>query len=217
MNKHTAIYMRVSTEDQRLDSQETELKRHCGLRGWNDTKVYTDTISGATGSRPDLDRLVQDMRAGKVERLVCYKLDRLGRSLTHLALILEEMQRLRVPLICTTQGIDTSDDNPAGRLQLGVLMAVAEFERSMIRDRTRAGLVAAKERGRKLGRPATLSKRASEVSALKKRGMGVRAIARELRMPPSSVHSVLGKVVRAEARAEPHKLIHRRPRLSAVN
>ena len=82
---------------------------------------------------------MQDMRAGQIERLVCFKLDRLGRSLTHLALILDEMNRLKVPLICIAQGIDTSTDNPAGRLQLGVLMAVAEFERGIIKERVNAG------------------------------------------------------------------------------
>ena len=87
----------------------------------------------------EIDRMVGDLRAGKVERVVIFKLDRLGRSLTHLALILEEMNRLKVPLICTSQGIDTSEDSSVGRLQLGVLMAVAEFESGIIRERTLAG------------------------------------------------------------------------------
>jgi len=193
MNKQTAIYIRVSTEDQRTDSQESELRRYCQLRGWTDTTAFTDKISGVTSTRPDLDRLMNDVREGKIERLVCYKLDRLGRSLTHLALILDELNRLRVPLICMSQGIDTSDDNPAGRLQLGVLMAVAEFERSMIRERTKAGLAAARERGRKLGRPAKLDKKREQILGLKGQGLGVRAISRELALPVSSVHLVLSK------------------------
>ena len=123
--------------------------------------------------------------------MVCYKLDRLGRSLTHLALILDEMTRLGVPLICTSQGIDTSGDNPAGRLQLGVLMAVAEFERDLIKERVNAGLRAAKIRGVKLGRPGTLEGRREDVMRLKKAGMGLRAIGRELKMPPSSVSKIL--------------------------
>ena len=71
---------------------------------------------GAKASRPQLDQLMQDIRSGKIERLLVFKLDRLGRSLTHLALILDELNRLKVPLIASSQGIDTSDDNPAGRL-----------------------------------------------------------------------------------------------------
>src|SRR5438132_8403662 len=122
--------------------------------------------------------MMQDIRGGRVERLVVYKLDRLGRSLTHLALILDEINRLKVPLIASSQGIDTSDDNPAGKLQLGVLMAVAEFERGIIRERVNAGLAAARERGVRLGRPAKLVKRTDEIVKLRESGMGVRAIAR---------------------------------------
>ena len=134
---------------------------------------------------------MQDIRAGTVERLIVYKLDRLGRSLTHLALILNELNRLKAPLIASSQGIDTSDDNPAGRLQLGVLMAVAEFERGIIKGRVNAGLAAAKARGVQLGRPATINERAVEISKLKAQGLGIRAIAREVKMPPSSVHKAL--------------------------
>jgi len=191
MNKSTAVYIRVSTQDQKPDSQSEELRDYCRLRKWNHTIVYIEKESGAKTSRPELARLMTEIRGGKIERVVCFKLDRLGRSLTHLALILDEMQRLEVPLICSSQGIDTSDDNPAGRLQLGVLMAVAEFERSLIRERVQAGLRAARTRGVRLGRPPTLRGRADEVQKLKKSGLGVRAIARQLRMPPSSVCRIL--------------------------
>ncbi|MGO8930223.1 MAG: recombinase family protein [Limisphaerales bacterium] len=187
----TALYVRISTLNQRTDSQQEELKRYCRQRGWTNLSWYIDKISGGKSSRPELDRLARDMRAGNVERLVVYKLDRLGRSLTHLALILDEMNRLKVPLIASSQGIDTSDDNPAGRLQLGVLMAVAEFERSLIKERVNAGLAAARQRGIQLGRPATLNGRAAEVRKLKAKGLGLRAIGRELKMPVSSVHKAL--------------------------
>ncbi len=188
---NTAVYIRVSTEGQRTDSQEQELKRYCRQRGWSKLTIFTDKISGAKTSRLQLDKLMQEVRGGSVARLVVYKLDRLGRSLTHLALILDELNRLRVPLIASSQGIDTSDDNPAGRLQLGVLMAVAEFERGIIKERVNAGLAAAKARGVQLGRPATINGRAVEIRKLKAKGLGLRAIARALRMPPSSVHKAL--------------------------
>ncbi len=193
MNGITAVYIRISTNSQKTDSQRRELLAHCRQRGWKKVAVYEDKLSGVSTSRPALDKLMQDMRAGRLERLICFKLDRLGRSLTHLALILDELNRLKVPLICIGQGIDTSTDNPAGRLQLGVLMAVAEFERGIIKERVNAGLKAARARGVRLGRPVTLDKRAEEVMALKKRGLGVRAISRKLGMAPSSVHSVLNR------------------------
>jgi putative DNA-invertase from lambdoid prophage Rac len=191
MNTYTAVYIRVSTKDQKLASQEVELDRCCKVRGWKNVERYTDRMSGAKTSRPELDRMLTDLRAGKVERVVVYKLDRLGRSLTHMAMIIEEMTRLKVPLICTSQGIDTSGDSPVGKLQLGVLMAVAEFERDIIRERTVAGLEAARERGVTLGRPPTLKRRKAEVTKLKAAGVGIREIGRRLKMPPSSVHAVI--------------------------
>jgi putative DNA-invertase from lambdoid prophage Rac len=149
------------------------------------------SIGGAKSSRPQLDRLMQDIRSSKIERLLVFKLDRLGRSLTHLAPILDELNRLKVPLIASSHGIDTSDDNPAGRLHLGVLMAMAEFERGIIKVRVNDGLAAAKARGVQLGRPATINGRADEVRGLRTQGLGLRAIARPLGMPPSSVHKAL--------------------------
>ena len=188
---NTAVYIRISTEGQRTDSQEQELKGYCRQRGWKDLTLYVDKICGAKTSRPELERLMQDIRAGTIERLVVCKLDRLGRSLTHLALILDELNRLQVPLIASSQGIDTSNDNPAGRLQLGVLMAVAEFERGIIKERVNAGISAARIRGVRFGRPATINGRAAEVKRLKAKGLGLRAIGRELQMPVSSVHKAL--------------------------
>ena len=89
---------------------------------------------------------------------------------------------------CTSQGIDTSNDNPAGRLQLGVLMAVAAFEREIIRERVNAGLRAAKARGVRLGRPATNGVHSQAVRRLLAEGKGIRAIARDLGVPVASVH-----------------------------
>lgn len=188
---NTCIYVRVSTSDQTTNSQEHELRVHCDRRGWRDVQIYSDQISGAKFTRPGLDALMAAVRAGKVERVVIFKLDRLGRSLPHLALILDELQRHGVALIATSQGIDTSNSNPVGRLQLNVLMAVAEFEREIIRERVNAGLAAARARGVKLGRRPGHNATPAEVKALKARGLGVRAIARELKMPISSVWVML--------------------------
>ncbi len=133
---------------------------------------------------------MSEVRRGRIDVILCQKLDRLGRSLPHLAQIIAELTAHNVALICISQGIDTSDANPAGRLQLGVLMAVAEFERAIIRERVNAGLKAAKAKGVKLGRPERLSAFAEAVKELAGRGLGVRAIAKELRLPVSSVHKL---------------------------
>lgn len=189
----TAIYVRVSTANgtQTTDSQEHELTEYCQRRGWKEFTFYRDQKSGAATGRQGLEQMMADVRAGKVKRVCIFKLDRLGRSLSHLALLLDELQRHSVPLVVSTQGIDTSNENPAGRLQLAVLMAVAEFERGIIRERVNAGLAAARARGVCLGRPCTLNRRRGEVLNLREQGRGIRAIARELNMPVSSVGKLL--------------------------
>jgi len=148
-----ALYLRVSTVEQSVDAQKLELEEYCRRRGWDDVREYRDVISGAKSSRIGLDMLMRDVRKRSVQAVVCVKLDRLGRSLTHLVQIIAELTAHGVALVCPSQGIDTTDTNPAGRLQLHVLMAVAEFERSLIRDRTKAGLAVARAKGKKLGRP----------------------------------------------------------------
>ena len=191
MNTFTAAYVRISTQHQRTDSQLRELKRYCQQRGWKKVEFFVDKISGEKSTRPELERMVKELRSGRVERVVSYKLDRMGRSITHLCLLVDEMTRLGIPLICTSQGIDTTEGNPCGKFQLDVLKAVCEFERNLIRDRVNIGLDAARARGVKLGRPASLHKRAGEVMALKKKGMGLRGISRQLGMAVSSVHSIV--------------------------
>ena len=186
-----AIYSRVSTDKQTHDSQLNEVREYCRRRNWNAVTEYADVISGAKFSRQGLEKLLGDVRRGRVEAVVCFKLDRLGRSLPHLAQLLAELTGHKVALICTSQGIDTTNDNPAGRLQLGVLMAVAEFERSIIQERVAAGLRAAKANGVKLGRPATLTQHAHSVRSLVNQRLGVRAIARRLKLPVASVFKLV--------------------------
>jgi DNA invertase Pin-like site-specific DNA recombinase len=176
----TAIYVRVSTAEQSFDSQLQELEGYCRRRGWADTSIYSDHASGSGVRRAGLETMLRDVRAGRVARVVVYKLDRLGRSLPHLALILSEFGEHKVAFICTSQGIDTTDSNPAGRLQLGVLMAVAEFERELIRERVNAGLSAARSRGVKLGRRRSHAITRDQVEAMLAGGLSQRGAAKQL-------------------------------------
>ena len=152
-----------------------------------------NTISGTKTSRAGLDRLMALVRRGKVDIVVCFKLDRLGRSLSHLAALIGEFNAHNVALVVPAQGIDTSGANSAARLQLNILCAVAEFERDLIRERTLAGLVAARKRGARLGRPRSIDQYRSQVLELKGRGMSRRAIAGELGIPASNVGRLLAK------------------------
>lgn len=190
MDKITAVYMRVSTEEQSLASQKLELKKACEIRGWTNLEFYSEKMS-AVKHRVELERMLANARAGKLERIVCFKLDRIGRSLAHLAVIMDELSKLKVPLVCTSQGIDTSDDNPVGRLQLGVLMAVAEFERGIIRERTLAGQAAAKAAGVRFGRKPIPEDKQAKVRAMRTNGHTMRSIAAALAMPVSTVHKIL--------------------------
>jgi DNA invertase Pin-like site-specific DNA recombinase len=190
--KQIAVYGRVSTDAQSHASQLREVRAYVRRR-WSKAKVeeYLDKASGAKFSRQGLDALMANVRQGRVDVLVVYKLDRLGRSLQHLAQLLGEFETHRTALVATSQGIDTSDSNPAGRLQMHVLAAVAEFERSVIKERINAGLAAARDRGAQLGRPRTLDRRRAEVGKLMRRGMSGRKIAARLKIPEGSIFTVM--------------------------
>jgi DNA invertase Pin-like site-specific DNA recombinase len=136
-------YGRVSKEDQNLDAQKDELKA-AGCE-----KIYTDKISGAVDDRTGLDDLLSFARPGDV--LVVCRLDRLGRTLKKLILLVEELSAKGIGFKSLRESIDTT--TPGGRLVFHVFGALAEFERALISDRTKAGLVAAKARGRCGGRP----------------------------------------------------------------
>lgn len=162
-----ALYLRVSTGEQTVEPQRRELLDYCQRRGWTDVREFADAMSGAKWTRLGLNALMAEIRRGRIDLVLCVKLDRLGRSLAHLAQLAGELESHKVALVCTSQGIDTTDGNPAGKLQLGILMAVAEFERALIRERTNAGLEAAVARGSVLGRkPMVLSEQQRETLQL---------------------------------------------------
>ena len=153
MAVNVALYLRVSTDEQTTDSQRLELRAEAARRGWEIVAEIEDTASGAKFSRTGLDQLMKMVRRHSIKAVVCYKLDRLGRSLAHLVQLVAEFDAHGVALVCTSQGIDTSNTNPAGRLVAHVLMCVAEFQLSLIREATRSGLKAARARGARIGRP----------------------------------------------------------------
>ncbi len=142
-----AIYARVSTLDQQPENQLAELRRYVAARGWDAAVEYVDHgVSGSKDRRPALDRLVKDAQRRKFDVLVTWKLDRLGRNLKHLITFLEDLQALGVAFVSLGEGIDAT--TPAGKLQMHILGAIAEFERGRIVERVRAGLARAKAQGR---------------------------------------------------------------------
>ncbi len=147
-------YARVSTQDQNLDLQNDALKA-AGCEN-----IYTDKMSGTKKNRPGLEEILGFIRKG--DTLVVWRLDRLGRSLKHLIQVLNMLDERGVYFKSIQESLDTS--TPGGKLIFHVFGALAEFERDIIRERTMAGLAAARARGRKGGRPRKLSKKKVEMA-----------------------------------------------------
>jgi DNA invertase Pin-like site-specific DNA recombinase len=146
-----ASYARVSTIDQEPENQLAELRRYVEARGWTAREYVDHGVSGAKDRRPALDELIRDAKRRRFDVLVCWRLDRLGRNLKHLITLLEDLQTLGVAFVSLAEGIDAT--TPAGKLQMHILGAIAEFERARLRERTIAGLQRARNQGKRLGRP----------------------------------------------------------------
>ena len=176
--KRAALYLRVSTDGQTVDSQRLALEAVCEQRGWQMVQVYADNgISGAKGrnQRPGLDALMKDASRGRFDVVMAWALDRLGRSLLDLLDTLGELEAAGVALVLHEQAIDTT--TPAGRMFFQITGAFAEFERAMIRSRIRAGLDRAKARGVRLGRPKTGAKVEAAIRGRLAAGEGVKKVA----------------------------------------
>lgn len=142
-----AIYARVSTEDQHANKQVMAMKEYCEKFSHEVFDVYVDVISGKTTSRPEFNRLLDDMRKYKFNCIMVTKLDRIGRSLSHLLSLFDEFKRKGVNFIATTQNIDTT--TATGTLLFQIMGAFAEFERNIISERTKEGLAKAKNVGKR--------------------------------------------------------------------
>ena len=154
MTKRAVLYLRVSTLDQRTSNQELELRQVAKRTGYEIVKVYRDHgISGAKGrdGRPEFDRMCRDAAKRQFDVVMAWSVDRLGRSLQDLVGFLSELHALKIDLYLHQQGIDTT--TPAGKAMFQMMGVFAEFERSMIQERVRAGLKRAVDEGKQLGRP----------------------------------------------------------------
>jgi DNA invertase Pin-like site-specific DNA recombinase len=185
MARPIALYARVSTSEQNPDAQLIRLRAYARDRGAVALE-FTDKASGATRKRPALEALLEAARRREVSAVVVVKLDRVARSVAHLAELGEELRALEVALVVLDQAIDTA--TPSGRLLFNVLGSIAEFERDLIRERTRDGLEAARRRGSRLGRPPALDRQARErVARLRATGASVRKIAALLEVGVATV------------------------------
>lgn len=193
--KRLALYARVSTGGQDAEIQSHDLRAYAERRGV-EFELYVDqAVSGRKDRRPGLDRLLDDARRRRVDAVVVTKLDRLARSVRHLTELAATFEGLGVDLVVLDQGIDTS--TPGGRLLFHVLAAVGEFEVDLIRERTRAGVAAARRKGRHPGRPRTLdAEGVRRVKRLQASKNSIRRIAQVLGVGRGTVERALKETPR---------------------
>lgn len=182
--KRVALYIRISTGEQNADLQVNELTDYAAFRKWGIVEPYTDKMSGAKDRRPALDRLMADAKRGKFDVVAVWRFDRFARSTSHLLRALEEFAALGIDFVSLKESIDTS--TPTGKMIFTVLAAVAELERSTIRERVIAGQKAAKRRGVRFGRP-TVDVDTALVGKLRKQGLSWRDISAEVGVPKDTL------------------------------
>jgi DNA invertase Pin-like site-specific DNA recombinase len=164
--KRAAIYTRVSTLDQHPEMQEQELRDYVARRNWTLHQVYTDKgVSGAVEKRPGLDAMMHDCRHRKVDVVIVWKFDRFARSLKQLLNALELFRELGIGFVSCTEAIDTS--LPHGEMLFQIIGAIAQWERSLIVERVKAGLQHARQQGKRLGRPSLRELTPGETAKLK--------------------------------------------------
>ena len=182
-----AIYIRVSTLDQSTQLQRKELLEYIEHRGWELIEIYDEKVSGATANRPQFQKMMADARKRRFDTLVCFKLDRLFRSVKGMVSTLEELQELGVAFISVQDQIDLT--TAAGRFMMVILAAVSEMERSLILERVKTGIAHAKSKGVRFGRPVTRPD--EQIQELRKKGLSIRKIAKELKVAVGTVERSL--------------------------
>jgi DNA invertase Pin-like site-specific DNA recombinase len=193
MSKRIALYARVSTDKQTCENQLQELRAIAERMNYTIVAEFIDNgISGmkTRQDRPALDQLMKSATQRKFDMVMCWSIDRLGRSLQNLVEILNELQAMKIDLFILQQGMDTS--TPSGRMIFSVFGAIGEFERNLIRERVIAGQKRAVANGVKMGRPTKMNEGLrSAIQLLREKGMGIKQIARELKVGIGTVYSVI--------------------------
>jgi DNA invertase Pin-like site-specific DNA recombinase len=191
VNMKVALYTRVSTNDQSVEMQSSDLKRYCDQRGFEVYKEYSDQgVSGTKDKRPALDDLMSDAKKRKFDTVLCWRFDRFARSTKHLITALEEFRHLGIEFISYQENIDTS--SPLGKAVFTIVSAISELERNIILERVRAGLKRAKENGMILGRPKRLDLDVKELQRMRdKEKLSFRQIAKRVKACPATVYKSL--------------------------
>jgi DNA invertase Pin-like site-specific DNA recombinase len=182
--KRVALYCRVSTGDQHLETQLLDLRELAKQRGCEVVFEYTDIISGAKSKRPGLDQLMADARRHRFDIVPVAAFDRIARNVRHFLDVLDELNHLGIEFVSKRENVDTS--GPLGRAMLTIVGAISELERSLIVERVKAGMRRAKAEGRKIGR-APLNINRQQVVADRRLGMSLTQVAKKHRISRASV------------------------------
>src|SRR5512135_275607 len=183
------LYARVSTNDQQtLAMQNRAMREYAARRGWTIVLQVQEVNSGAI-KRQAREKVLEAARRREIDLVLVWRLDRWGRSVTDLLATLQELEHLGVGFVSLTEALDLT--TPAGRAMAGLLAIFAEFEREILRERTRAGLAHARQNGKRLGRPATAAAHAAEIGKLHRGGLSKSEIARQLEIGRTSVRRIL--------------------------
>jgi DNA invertase Pin-like site-specific DNA recombinase len=184
------LYARVSTNDQQtLPMQSHAMREYAARRGWTVAMQVREVGSGAA-QRQAREKLLEAARRREIDVVVVWRLDRWGRSVTDLLATLQELEHLGVGFVSLIEALDLT--TPAGRAMAGLLAIFAEFEREILRERTRAGLAQARLNGRRLGRPMTAGLQAAEIRKLHRAGVTKSEVARRLQIGRTSVRRIPG-------------------------
>jgi len=187
------LYARVSSDDQQtIPLQIHALREYVSRRGWT-IAVQVREVSSGAAKREAREKLLDAARRREIDVVLVWRLDRWGRSVTDLLATLQELEHLGVGFVSLTEALDLT--TPAGRAMAGLLAIFAEFEREILRERTRAGLVQARLNGKRLGRPMTAGLRAAEVCKLHRAGISKSEIARRLHVGRTSVRRILTRPI----------------------
>jgi len=187
-----AIYARVSTSEQTTENQVKELREWADRAGHEIVTIYDDNgVSGAKGReyRKEFDKLLKGAVRREFDLVAAWSVDRLGRSLQDLIGFLQDLHGAGVDLYLHQQALDTT--TPSGKAMFQMMGVFAEFERSMISERVKAGLARTKAKGTKLGRPKTSPKTEAKITKLHSKGMGMLKIGKELGVGTSVVQRVV--------------------------
>jgi len=186
--KRAVLYMRVSSVDQRPETQLYDLRQLAAQRGLEIVKEYTDRISGAKARRPGLDELLRDARRGRFDVVLVWASDRIARSVKHFLEVLDELNRLEIEFVSFRENIDTG--GPLGRAIVVIIAAIAELERNLIIERVRAGMRRARLEGRHIGRQPLELDRAAILSD-RQHGRSLGQLAKIYRVSRTTIHRVL--------------------------